>query len=910
MSKAIPVSKRLAERIKTYSAIAGVAVAGTEASAAVVYTDVSPDFSGGVGGQYFLDLNNDGTNDFRIYHNGSYNLFIEPIGPNNEVLGSGSSQYAYPYVLSYGSAISGGASGGWYNNGYSAGYQSLNYGSYATFGNWANITDGYLGLRFQVGGQTHYGWCRMDVNASGSSWVIKDYAYESTPGASILAGDIGGPATPADSALNVMAIDIANNNDANDIQFSFTAAAQENTVGEYRLMVVKDASIGMFTLSDATAVAATGYEVVMPMGNPTYMQALTAGMTDVDGDPIVSNFNYRAVVLNMPDGTNATAASLSTPSGAFLLDLPADVAANIMPADIADANNASDMEVTFDAAQDETTVAEYRVLVVKTSQAGTFDVTAASAVPMTGYEAVTPTGSASYTVSLSSALTTTDGSPIQNYESYNIFILSTPAGMFANQNGLSAASSNFELEQAASPATMVGGMDIGDNANATDLEASFTAGANESSISEYRIVAVKSSGATTFDLAAAQALSASAYQVVTPSGSGMYTQAFSAATTDSDGDPITNYVPYQLFVWSVADGTVATLDILSMASSDVTLEVSASPAMNVMPEDVADAGDGSDMQVTFDAAATESTIDEYRIIVVKSAVAGSFDRVTAEAVLMGRYTAVSPNGSPSYARILSNTMTDSDGDAITVGTPYQVFILSMPDGTNATQAGLSMPSADITLEIFASEARDLMASDVNNNGNGSDMQVDFLKALDELNTSEYRIMVVKQADAGSFDITAAQGISLPNYTAVTPDGTVNYSIVLNAAGVDVDGDLIIEGAPYQVFILNVAGGAATADKLSDPSNSVTLSGSVGVQELTDASPIQVFAVGQRVIVNTLELNEGSGEFRLYDLSGKVLVRQTIQSSSREEIQVPVASGMYITVIQWEGTAYTKRVVLH
>ena len=47
--------------------------------------------------------------------------------------------------------------------------------------------DKYLGLRFIIKGQTHYGWARLDV-LSLSHWVIKDYAYNATPNKPILAG--------------------------------------------------------------------------------------------------------------------------------------------------------------------------------------------------------------------------------------------------------------------------------------------------------------------------------------------------------------------------------------------------------------------------------------------------------------------------------------------------------------------------------------------------------------------------------------------------------------------------------------------------------------------------------------------------------------------------------------------------
>jgi len=58
--------------------------------------------------------------------------------------------------------------------------------------NWNGVTDKYLGLRFTVGANVHYGWARMDVQAIGDVWTLKDYAYNATANGSITAGQMAG----------------------------------------------------------------------------------------------------------------------------------------------------------------------------------------------------------------------------------------------------------------------------------------------------------------------------------------------------------------------------------------------------------------------------------------------------------------------------------------------------------------------------------------------------------------------------------------------------------------------------------------------------------------------------------------------------------------------------------------------
>ncbi|MCD2258045.1 T9SS type A sorting domain-containing protein [Psychroserpens luteolus] len=185
----LKLSKQLAKYGALTVAIAGVA----DASGQISYTNIDPDFSGGVGGEYFLDLDNNGTNDFRIFHNNASSassaaILISPLTASNDVLGTSGGTYAYPFVLNSGDVISSGGSA-WNNNGFSGGFQSLNYGSSCSIGNWCGVTDGFIGLRFNIGGSTHYGWARLDVPTDNSTaWTIKDMAYNQTANQSILAG--------------------------------------------------------------------------------------------------------------------------------------------------------------------------------------------------------------------------------------------------------------------------------------------------------------------------------------------------------------------------------------------------------------------------------------------------------------------------------------------------------------------------------------------------------------------------------------------------------------------------------------------------------------------------------------------------------------------------------------------------
>jgi hypothetical protein len=58
-------------------------------------------------------------------------------------------------------------------------------------GHWFRKDNRYLGLQFQINGQTHYGWARLSVrnfNAGEMEVGISSFAYETEPNTAIRAG--------------------------------------------------------------------------------------------------------------------------------------------------------------------------------------------------------------------------------------------------------------------------------------------------------------------------------------------------------------------------------------------------------------------------------------------------------------------------------------------------------------------------------------------------------------------------------------------------------------------------------------------------------------------------------------------------------------------------------------------------
>jgi hypothetical protein len=219
LKKKFKISASLNRQLNTYAqaAIAAgvsvLALAGAS-EAKVVYTETSQVTHPGV--PLYIDLNHDGVNDFvlrTLFYRGTSGLEIglEAAGyqnANNVVAGRRLSSSG-GYFLSAASALPAGARIGPKRN-FSvptpymavelftkgAGSQPSDIGPWTGKGN--GVTNRYLGLKFMIDGEVHYGWARLSVTLGlhrefgDVSGTLTGYAYETDPGEPIIAGETTG----------------------------------------------------------------------------------------------------------------------------------------------------------------------------------------------------------------------------------------------------------------------------------------------------------------------------------------------------------------------------------------------------------------------------------------------------------------------------------------------------------------------------------------------------------------------------------------------------------------------------------------------------------------------------------------------------------------------------------------------
>ncbi len=188
------LNSKFNKALSAYIAAAGadgvaLAAASPSAEAKVVYTPANTRLYNGT---FPIDLNNDGVADinliaaFQVYSFYRTYLHVSPAAGNAVVgVAVGAAQLAWGARIGANAAF----------NGVEQLVESewRCQSSYCSAGAWGiGSAKGYLGIKFQINGQTHYGWARLSIGRLPAT--LTGYAYETIPNKPIIAGKTSGPA--------------------------------------------------------------------------------------------------------------------------------------------------------------------------------------------------------------------------------------------------------------------------------------------------------------------------------------------------------------------------------------------------------------------------------------------------------------------------------------------------------------------------------------------------------------------------------------------------------------------------------------------------------------------------------------------------------------------------------------------
>lgn len=188
----------LEKRLLAYTvAGAGAVALGPAASAEIVFTPADVTLSRS--GTLQIDVNNDGIPDFVLSKSvtgcsSSFCVAQLQVGGSKDagVVGRKIYPWASAWPAQPGSLV--GPSARWVKVRFQwalMAWDACTPGSCWGGGPWNNVGNKFLGVRFKIDGNVHYGWARFAVTFPPLSAHLTGYAYETEPNKTILAGDRG-----------------------------------------------------------------------------------------------------------------------------------------------------------------------------------------------------------------------------------------------------------------------------------------------------------------------------------------------------------------------------------------------------------------------------------------------------------------------------------------------------------------------------------------------------------------------------------------------------------------------------------------------------------------------------------------------------------------------------------------------
>ncbi len=719
------------------------------------------------------------------------------------------------------------------------------------------------------------------------------------------------------AVTNVKISDISDFNDGRDISVSFTRPQNDNNISNYRVFIVKTKDANNFSLTTANNLSNSYYSTVNKSGSngSTLTGALSSSARDTAGDSIKNGVPYTAFVLSV-SSTNSADNKLSSASSSVTLS-PNTVSTPAITQvdDVNDFGDGRDLRVSFNKVSDESNISSYRIFVVRANNYSNFTLTKANSLSSSYYTQVNKTGY-NITQALSSGARDTDGYAIQNGVSYRVFVMAVATN--SGNNVLSSVSNAITLYSNVGTVSNLSASDVGDYGNGRDLNVSFTKAANESNISQYRIMVVPTTYYSSFSLSDANSVSSSNYTTVNKSGNNTFGQVLSENARDVRGNKITDGISYQVYVLTVANGNSSNANALSSASSVITLSKNkAVQAVNyVRASDVSDYGDGRDLKIEFNHASDASNISEYRIMVVPKYRVYSFDASIASNIWNSNYTAISTSGSIT-SRVLDARATDIDGNTIKNDTPYYIFVLSVGKGSSSGIYTLSAASNEITLANTAAveAVTNVSLSTEGNTGTYSDIRISFYKANNENNVAEYRVFLVPSGRVNEINVPFANGIIPRNYTSISPGQNIvgaPLKLQYDAFGAEIN-----TITTYHAVIMTVANKSGVPNQLSNPSGQYVLPSK---QDDTPVAAATIYAAEVDATGITVKFNKPDKEtnisgYEVYivndgtdltlDTLGQAIKQPVLNGSGEARLEINTVGKYKIYVLSISDTSGRK-----
>jgi len=205
-------TENLENRLLKYSLAAGAVLFGAKVgNAQVIYTNPADQINVS---EFSIDFNGDGTIDLDVK---AYPGPHGSVARSDIDIATGKVQGYNRSLYHLGSALNSSISIGPSKN-FSGTFQNLVYSSY---GQWPGKNQKFLGVKFTISGQTHYGWVRLSCSSTAPyKLTVYDYAYQATANTAISSG-----------ALPVELTTFTANNLGDKVELKWNTATEVNNYG-------------------------------------------------------------------------------------------------------------------------------------------------------------------------------------------------------------------------------------------------------------------------------------------------------------------------------------------------------------------------------------------------------------------------------------------------------------------------------------------------------------------------------------------------------------------------------------------------------------------------------------------------------------------------------------------------------
>lgn len=396
----------------------------------------------------------------------------------------------------------------------------------------------------------------------------------------------------------------------------------------------------------------------------SYEATLPNSFLDISGNNIEIGTTYVLFVMSIP------AEEYQIPTYQYLLDVHrgflAQPVSDIEVSDIGDAGIISDIHYSYTQGSPETYTAAYRLLLNRVGQPEP-DTAAIIDAPVGTftYEPIAGSIESGY---LSASSTTWDGEDVMDDTYYYLLIASLPNAEPCAYISI-VRSDTFLYSNPAPPVNIINVVDASDYGTALDLEVTFMHAADESKISEYRIILSEN---LLLDDSIVDTLAPNQYVAVAADAPGeSSTVSLKHFLLDVDNQVIEPNKDYYVYIQSKSIPGYNSGLSLPFTFAQFNPAVVTDVQLNDTHEDLA----ASDLQISFSSLTFDAQIESYRIYILEPEDSSYISAAYLESLPAAYFLSVS-TGSPEMVINGNESVLTLSGEPIALYTPYIATVMA------------------------------------------------------------------------------------------------------------------------------------------------------------------------------------------------------------------------------------------